>query len=447
MKKGVLEFLFVASPKVLGGMLTIAVNAVLLRYLGPGQYGIYSLCLAAILLADGVFGSAIDLGVLRLAPLYRASDLARSLAIEKAALYLKLLLCLAACLPLFLFAAPISERLFHQADTRYLIYLTCFVATAMLLLRSTLVHMQVDHKFMLYGALELLHSILKFGGIAVLLVFFQPTPGALLLLFAVAPTVVFLLAMKNMPWLNSGQASVQPPLVELFGVVKWFLLTFSFSAVLSRADIFALTVFSNIHEVGIFSGGYVFAMIPELLGTYLAVVLSPRIMPYCRNGRFYELFKRVQLGCVAVAVVLFASAWLGMGTFAPYLMPGAYTRSSEVLLILLPGTLAAMAAFPLVIPFLMFVRPRFIFVVDVVTLPLVLSLYYYAIQAHGAIGAAWATAISRFAKLAFFQIMAWKWARETGATPLPEEMHEEEINAVEEQMSAGTMRFRIAPAG
>jgi hypothetical protein len=69
-----------------------------------------------------------------------------------------------------------------------------------------------------------------------------------------------------------------------------------------------------------------------------------------------------------------------------------------------------MAIFPLTLPFLLFVRPRFFFVMDCLSLPILLTLYIFAIKHHGALGAAWVTAASKVIKGLLAQIVAWKLA-------------------------------------
>ncbi len=78
-----LEFVTVASPKVLAGVCTFGLNLVLMRKLGVAQYGIYALCSTVILLSDTILGSSLDLAILRLAPLERERDGSLCLAIQK----------------------------------------------------------------------------------------------------------------------------------------------------------------------------------------------------------------------------------------------------------------------------------------------------------------------------------------------------------------------------
>lgn len=408
MSKGLVEFLWVALPKVLGGVSTVGINVILLRYFRPEDFGVYSLCVAGILLTDSVLGAAIDLGVLRLATFYRATDPARSIAVEKAAILLKL--AGVAGLSLFLGLLLFSGRLLPQASNE-LFYVSSFAALSMLLLRSSLTHLQIERRFALYGCLDLLSSVLKFGGIALLLAIHQQSPVTVLLLLALGPAAAFLLGLGALSNQMLGRWSHPPGLiVEMLGFVKWSLLTFGLAALISRVDVFLVSQWSNLREVGIFSGGQAFAAIPELIGTYLAIVMGPRIMPYCRQGRFFELFRTFQVSSIASCLLIYLLAATSMKHISPYLLPASFARSSEVILALLPGALAGLATFPLTLSFLMFVRPKFLFTLDCLAAPIVIPLYYYAISGYGALGAAYVSSASRVIKATIAQAIAWKLA-------------------------------------
>ncbi len=416
MKKTLTEFLFVACPKAVGGVGTLVLNLVLLRFLGgetAAAYGAYSLCVAIILMADGIFGTAFDMGVLRLAPLYRTDNPSRSYSIERAALRLKAALILGVGLALSLLARPLANVLFGNPEQKHLIYISSAAAGGLLLLRSAQVHAQVDRRFHLYGLMDLLHSALKFGGIAVLLVFFAASPARVLLFFAAAPAcvaLVFLGAFARR--LIFGGDTERGATAELVKFIRWFLGTFFLTTLVSKLDLLMLPVVTrDLHEVGIFAGALVLTMIPELLGVYLSVVFSPRIMPYCREGRFADFFRRFQVGFTGFALMLLAVAFFSLGFLREHLLPGSFAPSATVFLILLPGALAAMVSFPLTIQFLMFVRPAFLVAMESILLLPVGVAYYYAIRDHGAVGAAWVTTASRVLKAVLAQAAAFYWSR------------------------------------
>jgi O-antigen/teichoic acid export membrane protein len=405
------QLLCVALPKVLGGGCAVAANLVLLRHFGPPSFGVYSLCVAAIVLVDSTLGSAIDTGVLRLAPLFRRTDPLRSLAVQRAALTLKLALASAAGLGLALLAGPIRRHLFHGEGDVAIILLSCGAVLALLALRSAQVHLQLEGRFGLYGALDLLQTVFKFGGIAAALAFGETSLTVVVAFLMVGPAVAFLAFLATPGRVVLGRpTSVGSALPELLGFVKWFVLTFGLAAALNRLDLFLLSAWSTIHEVGLFAGGYTLAVVFDLLGAYLSVVLSPRVMPYWREGRFTAYYRRFQRACLIGCGCLYLLTALVFPLLASALLPPSYQPSAGVFLALLPGTMAALATFPLTLTFVLFVRPRFLFVMDALSAPVLVLLYAWAIPRHGAVGAAWVTSLARLLKLSFAQVVAWRWA-------------------------------------
>jgi len=64
----------------------------------------------------------------------------------------------------------------------------------------------------------------------------------------------------------------------------------------------------------------------------------------------------------------------------------------------------------------MFMRPRLLLTVDLVTAPVLLVAYVLAIREYGAVGAAWVTSVSRLCKAGLAQLVAWRLALSGEAT-------------------------------
>lgn len=411
------EFLLVAFPKALNGAATILVNILLARFLGPDAFGIFSICMTAVLLSDGVVGSAFDLGVMRLAPLARAKQRLRSLNFERAALVLKLGVAAAIASVLALFSGPLSRIAFQRSDGGRFILLSCLAALGLLTVRSVQVHFQVDKRFGLYGLVDLLNSGLKYGGIALALLLLPPSPTTLLTIVATVPWVV--VGISGLTFgrtLFAWEPGIRAVVGELWEFVRWPLITFCVTTLATRLDIALLALLSNPSEVGIFSLGQTLTMIPELLGMYLSVIVAPRLMPSIRQGFFSRFFTRFQLAMLGLAIIGWGIAWVGLNLARSHLWPANYDRSEAVLWVLLPGSLAAMINFPLVVAFLMFVRPSFLFKIELLILPLAVLAYPWAIHEHGAVGAAVVATILRLLKAVLALSFAWVWAR--SAEPL-----------------------------
>ncbi len=410
-QRGVVEFIFVAGPKIMGGLCTLIFNLIALRYLGPEQFGVLAVCVMAIILSDAILGAAIDMAILRLAPLYQISNPEYSLQVQQAGLLLKPLGAAVCGIVVFLFSRPICHVLFQREGEEKLLYLTLLAVLGLLLLRSAQMQFQVNRRFIGYGSADLLHHLVKFGGISAQLFWGWVSPAAILSYYAIGPCAVAIVVLCTFGQrLLTVQVSLQA-VSELLGVTKWYLLTIGLSTIVSRMDIFLVSAYASVREAGIFSAGQVVALVPQLIGTYLAVVFSPRVMPLWRAGSLFSFYRRFQFSIAVVCIAIYLAAWMGIHTLGGILFPASFSRSSLVILVLLPGALAALANFPLTVSFLLFAKPKFIFLLECITLPLMLGIYTQVIPRYGAVGAAAVTTSFALLKIACMQVAAWKWTQ------------------------------------
>lgn len=418
MNKWLYEFCFVMAPKILGGAGTFVLNILLLHFFVPEQYGAYSLCVAGIMLADGILGAALDLGVLRLAPLWRTDKAPQAQAIQIIVLYLKLFI-IAALLPiLWFFAARIRHDLFSDHVEISWLFLSAAAILGVLLLRSVQTYFQVEGKFSAYGKLELFHFFVKFTGIAVALALGYANPGVILAFYGVAPLgiVALFFAFSWKRFFDGREMLSIPLLMELLQFVKWFLVVNGISVIIVYLPNLLLTRLADLREVGIYSAGQTLASVFPMLGAYLAILISPKIMTYCRQGRYYFLFLTAQKLLIAGAVLLYLFFLLYFDFISRKLLPPHYAGSREVFMVLLPSALCWLVSVPLNVNFVLFVRPKFIVIMEAAIFPLLFFSYYWFIPAHGALGAAWVTTIFGLIRSGIIQIAAWKWARKMPVT-------------------------------
>lgn len=416
------QLILVAVPKGLGGVLTVLINGVLLGHLGPAEYGVYAVCLLMVALADGVLGSAVDMSVVKLASHHRLTDGRHADRIEQVGVLLKVALLVVAVLLILALGEPLSQALLHRTD-RSLLLMAVSTACLVLLMRSAFLHLQVRERFGAYAGLETLAQALRVGGVMAVIWWWAPSARTLTL----AALVCTVIAAACGAWLMRGVWSSRQPArdparpgpsvtmfqatVELWATLRWVLATFAFSALLTRVDILLLTQWSSMDQVGLYAAGQVFAQIPELLGSYMAVVFSPKVIPAANRGELMPMMRQVQGLLLGAALAVAAVAALAVN-FGAGLLPAAYLQSGQITLLLMAGTSAAMCAFPVVIPYVMFSRPTFIFKLDLLSLPFLLIAYHLAIHQSGAIGAAWVTGLARLGKLLILQVCAWAWARQ-----------------------------------
>ncbi|MBN2242427.1 MAG: oligosaccharide flippase family protein [Acidobacteria bacterium] len=401
------------APKVLGGAGTFLLNIVLLRFFSPEQYGAYSLCIAGIMLADGILGASVDLGVLRLAPLWLKENPLRSKAVQQIALYFKVTLIGILFLILALFSAPILHRLFlDEAEASWLFW-TAAAILGILTLRSVQTHFQVEGRFRSYGKLELLHILIKFAGVFAALVTDNGSPELILAFFAVAPlAIVLFYFFFSRDKFFAGRKLLSVRLaVEFSRYVKWFFITTGVSGLIAYMPRFLLTLWTDMNEVGIYSAGQTLSMVFPMVGGYLAILFSPKIMTAGQEGKLYPLFITSQKLLILGSVLIFLVFYFNIDWIARVLFPSGYAESKLIFMILLPSALAWLTARPMNITFVLFVRPQFIFIMELASFPFLLVLYYWGIHAHGAAGAAWVTTVTGLMRAGIVQAAAWRWSR------------------------------------
>jgi O-antigen/teichoic acid export membrane protein len=417
--RSLLDFALVATPKFAGGLCLMSLNIALMRWVGPDDYGVYSLCIASLsLLSEGLFGAAIDMGVIRFAPLHLELEPERAIEIERSALRLKLLIVAIVSSGLMLLSHPLSRLAFHQDGQWHLIGITCVAALGSLTLSSALLHYQIRGRFLRYGMLDTLHILVKFGSVTLVILYAESTQQPLSIsyvigCFAAGPFVACLwfVATNQRQWKLPRRMSLDPNHSELLQFIKWFFLTLLVSSLVSRIDVFTLSGLSSIEDVGLYAAGQTIASIPLLLGYYLSVVLSPKVMPMYAAGTLRSLLIRVQSLLFCVAVCSFLLFYFVRSTVVEPTLPASFAASADVIYLLLPSTLAGMTSFPLVVPLLMFVRPRFLVMMELVMLPVQLASYFIVIPVYGATGAAVCTTLFGIVKTAIAQREAFRCAQ------------------------------------
>lgn len=411
MKSFLIQFAFVLVPKLLSGLASAGIGFVLMRFLDPDRFGVLTLCLSVILLADAILGSAFDLAAVR-----RGSELldsgspASAIAVQRACLALKLGAGLVAAAVVVLCHRYLLTTLFKGEASVGLLVVTGFATAAVLALRSAQLSYQLQKNFRHYGLLDLASNLLKCGGVAALIWWHRVSVGHVMLVFLSAPGMVLL------GWvLTHGRPLVfgLPAWADLrscLHTASWFLLTFSTGALVARIDLWMVARFLSSSSVGIYAAAQMLALILPMLGTYLSVVVSPRVLPLARSGRLLRITYVLQALLLGSAGVMYALAWVLLPELRA-VFPVRFAQALPIFLILLPGSLAAMVSFPLTLTTLMFLQPRFLSALDAATVPLILLAYVLVLPRGGLVGAAIVTSLSSVCRALAAQFAALRLVR------------------------------------
>lgn len=371
-------------PKLAGGGLTLLLGLVLIGHLPATEYGQYALAITVIFLADAIGGMPFDLAVLRLVQVGTQGR-----QVEETALALKLVLSLVAG------GLSLGVAILSGVDPRGLILvaLTVAAATSLLVLRSSLLRVQMQSRFRAYGALELTHVALKLGPAFALAITQTGGVAGVLACLAVGPVLALGLVtpwvadLRLWPRLNRAAAG------QMLRLLRWYGPTLALGATLARLDILVLSALAPPEAVGLYGAATVLASVPDMLGMYMGVVLTPKVLALARAGSLRPWFLRAQLALSGLALALLGGAGLAWALGADRLLPPDYAGTLPLLAVLLPGSVLAMTTSALSLSLVMVAREDWLLRVDAVVAPLALIGYLLAVPGLGAMGAA-AVAVS-----------------------------------------------------
>jgi O-antigen/teichoic acid export membrane protein len=409
------DTVYVVAAKVFGGASVLLLNLYLIRVLEPRDYGTYVFCTAALLLLDGIICTSIDLAVLRVVSSEQSAGTSEFASEELAGLAIKGLAVATLLLPVLFFGGRLGQIAFHRHGAASLLGVTVLSGGMQMVFRSMQLHYQVQLKFRLFGLAELLHALVR-----VLLILGSVRAGNrdvawLIACYSVAPLLVMfgVGAMQLDERLRFAPAAWRD-VVGLTRTIRYSVATLSAGGLISRLDILILAFTRSPAELGVYGAAQSIVMIPEILAAYLAPVFTPRIMPLCREGKFYAFYLRFYMAAYTVALIGIVLAIVASRPLLMRVYPAAYEQSGVLVQWLLPGAIASFLLFPLTLNFMLFFAPRSFLWYDLCSAPFLGLAYFLAAIHSGVLGVAVVTLISRVLKTMVMQMLATRLAFRVG---------------------------------
>src|SRR5579864_7828366 len=112
------DSLLAVAAKIVGGASALLINLFAVRHLVPAVYGVFAFCIANLQLFDALLGAALDLSVLKLAPLFRRNGFLGITPPERASVLVKTAIAGVAIFLLAIFGEQIGNAVFHGPGCR-----------------------------------------------------------------------------------------------------------------------------------------------------------------------------------------------------------------------------------------------------------------------------------------------------------------------------------------
>lgn len=432
----------VSAGKVLGGAAAVLTTILLSRWLGPGEFGLFSTCVSLQLLLAGVAGEALDTGAVRFVASYRQSDPARAAMTLSLALMLKLAIGGVLVLAAVLVAPNLAALLFHDQGSTWLVLVVAGGALGLLLFRSALAYLQAHQSFGTYVLLEGALSLGRLLAVVGLALIGVLTARTGILAVATLPLALlaaaFLLVRNAFPWARRVDWAILRSFLWYSG---WAMVSVVAVSIHSRLDVLMLGWMRGPEAAGIYAAAFALAVSLELFAGALLTVFLPKIAS--ATGREFDLLCRryrvtvvpILLGASSLAVPLAHHVMLL--AYGP-----SYRDSAIVFQVLVVGLMLPHFVMPQIL--LIWVhRPRAGALMDLLALPAIYAGNLLWISAYGPLGAALNVLVVRAAIVVAVLVLARRVAHGS-ADPGSRPLHAR-AGGVEAGAGAGTSPKLSAP--
>jgi O-antigen/teichoic acid export membrane protein len=362
---------------------------VLIRILGPGDFGIYSLCVAVVKIVTSVWGEALDFAVLRQVPLLISTDRPQAFVLMRTVLWSRLMLGITVVVLAGAFAPSLSETFFRVTTYASLIRLVSLSILGDLLLRALLTYFQATEAFFRLILLDGVLQVGRFAAVLVLLATQSLTLTSALAVYAGFPYLAFVVGVFLVPqewtWFPFPRRS---DVAEVFRYSRWLLLSFLVASLYERTDILLLGHFRTTAEVGVYSAALTLATLPDFVVACLTTVLSPRIVHLYAAGQLAAFNRRYWRWALPIAGLAAVGALSVGGFLIRTFLTERYETAIPAFQVLVVGTLFWGAVTPVSTSLLALVAPQRIVLVTVSALVCMSLFGSVLIPAFGFMGAA-----------------------------------------------------------
>jgi len=339
--------------------------AVLMIYAGLGrnaeglrQAGLFAIAIASVKLASGFLSDPVDLALMRRVPLLLQGSQPAAFAVIRAAFGMRLGAACAIAALLALTAPWVATDVLGQPGAAGLVRVTALCIVGDVMFRAVLVVFQASTRFRVFLLIEALLQIGRFGTVAALWWWGSMRVDLVMASYAAAS---FVAAAAGLALLPPGLArSVRMEWRhgrELLSYLKWMMPAMLLAAVNERLDVMLLYWLRGPDQAGLYGAVLTLALVPDILGGCLSLVLQPRIAAMHGGGEFIRILRRFMAVSVPLCTLGFLAATLLADPVIPLLLGPHYAPAVPAFRWLLGGTLFWLAVTPLPMTLLAVLAP------------------------------------------------------------------------------------------
>ena len=391
------------------GAMNFASFLLTVRHLSVKAFGILSITLITMQFVSALMALGLNESMVTLVSRAEADhDSDDTLALIGATLRARLIIASIGLVLGSVLVQPLSLHVFHQPVFPWPLFLGIVGACGNSLYQFVQYILLSLRRYRLYSLATIIRFAPILVALTILVLLRRLTLWNAILVNVLAPFVALpvSLVMVPVPLLSLRNKRQVPVWSKLWHLSKWLFIVSLCTMCFSRLEVYFLTAFAPIAQVGMFSAAFDLCggmlLVEAVVRSVLLVEISGRAeMP--QRGRFV-------LQCSGLLLVLGVLLFCGGVAVRPFLgliLGPQYAAIGPIFLVLIVARAGLLPAIPLTVLFFVQDRTRAVAVVALVQLATLIVGGYSLISAHGAMGAAWTQVLVTVAAIIAVLMLSW----------------------------------------
>lgn len=378
-----------SSGTIINGLLGMVFYILVAGFLGPADFGIFSIAVAAIAVIASIANIGVDTGIVRFVGRYVLSEKNKTLRFLKLGLEIKVLSSLAVLGVGWLIMPFVTLKLLGKPELLSPLRLSLLGVATSLLFSFATSSLQALQRFWVWSGLNIAANLLRLVAVVIFFNLGLLLVESSLWLYILFPFFGFVAGLFFLPKFTKVDKE-RSVLTEFFNYNKWIAVFTLIVAVSSRLDTFLSARLLSLEEVGIYSVAVTLSGIVPAIVFAIATVVAPKLASMLNDKDAFGYLKKLQLFVTALALTGILVGIPLSYVFIPLFYGSRYLSSIAPLSILI----VAQAIFLISVPshtsiFYYFSKPKLFVYVSIVHLAILLFGGWYLISAFGYLGAAW----------------------------------------------------------
>lgn len=377
------------AGSAVGRLLSFVTGVVLARHLSASAFGEFSIFFG-VLLVVAEATNFIDFTYVR----HANTSPSNRLSFMRASLVLKCVFLATAAI-LALPVGALLARLFHKPDMTVTLALAVGAGSLLNVLSLKLADYLADERYLRLTVFNTIYSALVLGVLIALIRANVDLSGPLIgSVFVGAAAVVAIVCFAQMLRACSPLKVEVAVLRRMLAFGKWLGAASLAYLLAQRLDLFVLSAFANLTQVGDYGAALRIAVIASIMTAALPALLLPRASRTLGSSEASRRFIRHALSVSLLVTVLTVGLWFAVPVVVDSLLGRGYRNAIPLTRIMLVGTVFAAFSTSLAQLFLAEDRPRKAFYFRLVRLVALVAFAFLLVPPYGGKGAAWAVTVA-----------------------------------------------------